>query len=255
MNAWLEAIILGAVQGITEWLPVSSSAHLVLFEEFFNIKQPLIYEIVLHLGSLLALLVFFRKEIKELVVGILNKEKEALRFLGYLIIGTIPIGIVGYFLNDLIKASFHDLRFTGICLVISALLLFLSKYPTQKDQDLTWKGSIIIGIAQAFSLFTGISRSGSTISIGLLQGIKKQTVAKYSFFLFIPAIIGATVLEIGNINQITGFPTLLLGTFIAFLAGIASLKLLLYTIKNTKLGYYAWYCLILGFILIVWGYL
>jgi len=221
----IQAIILGIIQGITEWLPISSSGHLVIFQHFFNIAPPVIFDITLHMGSLIVIFIVFWKDIITLTKGVLRKEKTHLKFLTYLIIASIPIAIVGFFLNSYIKAIFNDLRTVGLSLLFTSLMLFLSK--KAKANKLTLKNTYIIGMFQAIAILPGVSRSGMTISAGLIQGIKKQEVIKFSFLLFIPAIIGAALFELKNIGEITNMTPMIIGTLAAIITGFLSLKILL----------------------------
>ncbi|HLC88848.1 MAG TPA: undecaprenyl-diphosphate phosphatase [Candidatus Nanoarchaeia archaeon] len=251
----LEAVLLGVVQGITEWLPVSSSGHLVLLQNLFNIEQPVIFDLILHIGSLIVVLIVFRKSITELIRGILKGEKAHLRFLFQLILASIPIALVGILLNDFIKSIFNDTKTVGFSLLFTAMVLFLSKYPKIKDKALTYKNTFIIGIFQAIAILPGVSRSGSTLSAGLMQGVNKKDTARFSFLMFIPAILGATLFELKNVSQVTDMLALTIGTIAAIITGIASLKLLLYIINKGKLSYFGWYCLIVGLAILIPQYL
>ncbi|MBI2498820.1 undecaprenyl-diphosphate phosphatase [Candidatus Woesearchaeota archaeon] len=244
----IEAIILGIVQGITEWLPISSSGHLVLLQNLFKIEQPVIFDLILHLGSLLVVLIVFREDIKKLVIGVFRKEKEYINLLFKIIIATIPIALVGFLLKEFIEKIFNDLRVVGFSFLFTSILLFLSKYPKVKDKELNYKNSFIIGLVQVLALLPGLSRSGSTISAGLMQGVKNEEIAKFSFLLFIPAILGATSLEIKNVNLIDGIFPLVIGVLTVVIVGFISLKLLLYIVKNSKIYLFGYYCLFLGLI-------
>jgi len=251
MVSLLQAIILGIVQGITEWLPISSSGHLVLFQNLFGLEPPVVFDVILHIGSLIVVFIVFWKEIKELVVGVFNKDKYHLNYLLYLVIASIPIALVGFFLNDWIKSIFHSLKTVGFSLLFTALLLYVSRYPKKKNKELSLKNTLMIGVVQALAILPGISRSGSTIATGLMQGVKKRQAAAFSFLLFIPAIVGATLVEMKEVSQITDIPALITGTIVAIIAGILSLRLLLRIIDKNKFSNFAWYCLILGLIVLV----
>ncbi|MBS3168064.1 undecaprenyl-diphosphate phosphatase [Candidatus Woesearchaeota archaeon] len=255
MNEILQAIVLGLIQGITEWLPISSSGHLVLFQHLFNIEQPIIFDIFLHLGSLIVVLIIFWQDIKNLIIGLIKKDKNSIKLTLQLIIATIPIALVGFFLNDLIKSIFKDIRTVGFSLLFTALLLFLSKYPLIKNKSLNYKNTLIIGLLQSLAILPGVSRSGTTISTGLIQGVKGEKAAKFAFLLFIPAILGATILEARNITKITNFTPLIISTIVVVISGYFSLRLLLFIIKKRKFSYFAWYCLILGLVTLTIAYL
>lgn len=251
----LQAIILGIVQGITEWLPVSSSGHLVLFEHLFSLRQPLLFDIMLHVGSLFVVLFFFRKEIIELILGVLKWDKDKLMIILMIIIATIPIAFVGFFFKDFIESIFKDLRTVGFALLFTALLLFLSKYPAKKDKKLSLWSALIIGLFQAVAILPGVSRSGSTISSGMILGIKKDDVARFSFLIFIPAILGALILNIGDITEFTDPIPVIAGTLVSAVVGYFSLKLLMDIIKKDRFSWFSLYCLLLGVIVLAFAYI
>lgn len=252
MTTILEAIILGIVQGVTEWLPVSSSGHLVLFQHFFKVEQPLILDLFLHLGSLAVVFFVFRTDLKKLISGIMRGEKFYLQYFFYIILATIPIGIVGFFFKDVVEAAFGSIKVVGYSLLFTALMLFFSKYPRQKERSLTWKYGLIIGLGQAIAILPGVSRSGTTISTALMQGIKQEEAARFSFLLFIPAILGATVLELTSINlsSIENIPAIMAGVITTIIVGFFSLKLLLRIVHHKQFSSFAWYCLGLGILII-----
>ena len=188
----LEAIILGVVQGITEWLPISSSGHLVIFQELFGLQQPVIFDLFLHLGSLLVIFAVFFKDILKLFHGFFRWEKFYVKYTLWLIVASVPIGCIGYFFNDAVKSAFGSLTVVGFSLIFTSIILFLSKYPLKKEKKLNWKSIIFIGLAQALAILPGVSRSGMTISSGLIQSVKREEAVRFSFLLFIPAIVGAT---------------------------------------------------------------
>ena len=254
MVSILQAIILGIVQGITEWLPVSSSGHLVLFQHLFGLAPPVLFDVILHIGSLVVIFIVFWKDIKELVIGVFKRDKKYLKYLLWLIIASIPIALVGFFLNDFIKSIFNNLSTVGFSLLLTAVLLFASKYPKAKNQKLKLCNTFVVGLAQALAILPGVSRSGSTISVGLMTGMKKREIATFSFLLFIPAILGATLLEIKNVSEITNVSALIVGTIVAIIAGVLSLRLLLKIIDKNKFSYFGWYCLALGLVVLIISY-
>jgi undecaprenyl-diphosphatase len=252
-----QAIILGIIQGITEWLPISSSGHLAITQHFFGLELPIAFDVLLHLGSLIVVIIFFWKEIKNLIIGTINLKKESLTLLSFIILATLPIAFFGYFFGDVIGDAFQSLLMIGIGLLFTSLMLFLSRYnfsgiikKTNKHQKLRWYNALIIGIFQAVALFPGISRSGSTISSGLLQGIKREDVARFSFIIFIPAMLGALILEYRNITLIENTLALIIGTIVSAIVGYFTLKLLMFIIKKNKFSWFSLYCLILGLIII-----
>ena len=246
MVSILQAIILGIVQGITEWLPISSSGHLVIFQYLFGLQPPVVFDIILHMGSLVVVFYVFWKDIKELVIGVLKREKKHLTYLLYLVIASIPIALVGFFLNSAIKSIFHSLKTVGFSLLFTALILFLSQYRIKKKNKLNANNVFLIGIMQSLAILPGVSRSGSTIATGLILGIEKRKAAAFSFLMFIPAITGATLLEIGELASIQDPIALLIGTITTILVGIISLKWLLRILESNKFHYFAYYCLVLA---------
>lgn len=243
----IHAVILGLIQGITEWLPISSSGHLVLAQNLLNITESVMFDIFLHLGSVLVILLVFYKDILNLIKGLISKEKAAIKTVTYLVIASIPIALVGYLLNAQIKQIFNNNLTVGISLLITALLLFLSKYPQKKDKHLTMKSSIAIGFAQALAILPGISRSGATISVALMSKVKREEAARFSFLLAIPAILGAAAVEMTSIDITIN---LLVAVLITIISGFFTLKLLLKIIKHQKFHYFGWYCLIVGIIVL-----
>jgi undecaprenyl-diphosphatase len=250
----LQAIILGIVQGITEWLPISSKSHLIIVQQLFGLVQPAIFDLILHIGSLLVILLVFWTDVKELFFGILNGRKESWMMVLYIVIATIPIVVFGFLLEDVVKSSMNSLYILGYGFLFTATIIFLSQYPRVKDKSLNVWNSLIVGFGQVLALFPGVSRSGTTISTGMMLGVKKESIAKFSFLIFIPAILGATVLEFKDVNQIESVGPLIVGTIVAMVVGYLSLKLLLNIIKNDKFKWFSVYCLVLGLIVLLFAY-
>ncbi len=250
--SYLHALILGIIQGLTEFLPVSSSGHLVLAEHFLNAKMPGVdFELILHMGTLLSVLIYFRKQILGLVKAIYTPTMiEERKMILYLILGTIPAGLAGFFLKDLFERIFSSPLVTSIFMLITGVMLLSTALMKIGDKEINWGRSILIGIGQAVAIFPGISRSGATISVGLFAGVKPVAAAEYSFLLSIPAIVGAIVLkskEIFSINAALTGPYLL-GAAVSFIFGLIAVYLLLDIIKRGKFQYFGVYCLIVGLI-------
>jgi len=246
MTTIIEAIILGIIQGITEWLPVSSSGHLVIAQQWLGLEVPVIFDILLHLGSLAVVLFIFHKDIIKLCRGVLRRESYFLQYAAGLVVATIPIGLVGVFLNDIVKQAFGSLQAVGYGLLFTAAILFLSKYPKTKDKNLSWTSMIGIGALQAIAILPGVSRSGMTISAGLMQGVDREQSGRFSFLLFIPAILGATVVEFRNFTKIGEIMPLLIGVITTMIVGYFSLTWLLKMLKKDNFNVFAWYCLAVG---------
>jgi len=244
MVSLIQAIILGIIQGITEWFPVSSSGHLALVQNLFNLQVPVIFDILLHLGTALVILIKFRKDILNII---LLKERKLLL---YLIIGLIATALVGFTFRDLFKSFFYNLTIIGIAFIITGIILTLTKNkPTNKK--LNYKSSFIIGLVQGFALIPGISRSGSTIGIGLLKNINKDQLIKYSFILSLPAVIGAAIFELKDINLITNTTPLIVGTIVSLIVGYISLTYLIKIIKKGNFHNFSYYCFIIGIITLI----
>src|SRR3989339_395526 len=220
----LESLFLGVLQGLTEWLPISSSGHLVIAQEYLNIQAPLFFDILLHIATILVILIFFRKEILQIFKEFPNYKSSHGKLGWYIIIATIPIALVGYLFNNQISSLFTNTKAVGISLLITGLLLILTKF-SQGKKEISLKDSIIIGLSQALAIIPGISRSGATIST--------------SFLLVIPAIIGATILEF---NPSSFEITYIYGFIASFIIGYITLKLLTILIEKNYFHYFAYYC-------------
>ncbi len=262
MDFW-EAISLGIVQGITEFLPVSSSGHLVLAEHILGIKkQEIFFDVVLHIGTLMAVLIFFRKELIAIFheTLLLLKERNISLWLdstvGRVFIGTLPVVFIGGLFHDAIETMFGSPLIVGVNFLITAIFLFSTKYSPLffKDSSLTWKKALFIGLFQCIALVPGISRSGSTISAGLAIGCSRFEAFKFSFLLFIPASLGAFVLEAGKINigEIE-WNTVITGFIISFLSGYIALKILSSTLRGGHFYKFSFYCLGMGVITILFS--
>lgn len=249
-----QSIVLALVQGITEFLPVSSSGHLVLFQNLFGITDPpVFFDVLLHFGTLGAILIFLRKEIWLLI----KNWKSNLNVWKLLIIGSIPAAILGYWVNNMIEEIFSSIKLVGLMWLIMGLILILTKKlkkdeEKEKLEEIKWSDAIIIGLFQTFALFPGISRSGSTIIGGLWRKLSAKTAFTFSFLLSIPAILGATGLQL--IKNGTDGVTLINGIFPMIMAGLVgyfSLKFLQKTLISQKFYLFGFYCLVMGIVVII----
>ncbi len=248
----LDAIILGIIQGITEWLPISSSGHLVIAQNLFNIQVPVFYDILLHLATLIVILLVFYKDLFLIIKEFskFNFKSEYGKMGLYILLGSIPTGLIGFYFHDMFLSTFNNLTFVAIALIFTGtLLLFCEILPGKKQ--LKWYHAIFIGFMQGIAIFPGISRSGSTISSGLILGLDKVKVAKFSFLLSLPAILGATILEFNPNYLQTELLSILIGMFISIIIGYLALTLLLKMIIRNKFHLFSFYCLILGLILLL----
>lgn len=247
----LEAIILAIIQGITEWLPVSSSGHLVIAEHLLNLKADVFYNVLLHTGSLLVVIHIFRKDILELLKVFINKASREYKLLFfYLIIGTIPIVITGFIFEKVIEAMFSSLIAVGISLFVTGLFLYPTRWVIQ-NKKLSWGKALVIGVAQAIAILPGISRSGMTISTALLLGIDREKTVRFSFLLFIPAISGALILQLKNFSYNGSMGIMIIGVVLTMIVSYIMILYLLKIIKHKKFYSFAYYCWMLGLILIV----
>lgn len=248
MQFVLALFLLGLIQGLTEFLPVSSSGHLVLFSKIFGIEESLFISILLHVATLLSILVVFRKEVWQMIRHPFSRETMMI------VVATIPTCLIVLVLMPIIKQSFAG-GFLPICFVVSAVLLFVSEMLSKKKptKDMDFKTAIIMGIAQGFAVFPGISRSGSTISAGLLNGNKKEDVAKFSFIMSIPIIVLSMLMEIYDIVsdkvalKIDILPTIL--AFVtAFIVGIFAIKWMIKLTEKSSLKWFSLYLLIISIV-------
>ena len=247
----LQAIFLGLVQGLTEWLPISSSGHLVIVQQFLGMEVPLFFDVLLHFGTILAVLAFFWKDILKILKSLFNLDfKSQDGKLGlYIIVGNIPVALAGYFLYDVIESFFSNLFVVAVALIITGILLFLTKY-TKGRRKLNFYDSLVVGIAQAFSLIPGLSRSGSTISTGLFRGLDRESVFKFSFLLAVPAVVGANLLELKNLVW-EGDLFVFVGMVVAFVVGYFSLKFLFRMLKKGNFYWFCVYCWVVGVVLLL----
>jgi len=255
----LESAILGFVQGLTEFLPVSSSGHLTIGKELLGIESgDLSFEIVVHAATVTSTIVVFRKDIWKLLNGFFKfKLNQEANYIYKILISMIPVFIIGILFKDQVEAIFGSgLLVVGICLIVTSLLLTLSNYFKPKERDLTYKDAFIIGIAQAIAVLPGLSRSGSTISTGLLLGVKKDQIAKFSFLMVLIPVLGEALLELmsGNLSaSATGISatTLFVGFVSAFISGLFACKVMIALVSKAKLLGFAIYCAVIGVICIV----
>lgn len=257
---WLQALILGIIQGLTEYLPVSSSGHLAIGSALFGLsgEENLTFAVAVHAATVLSTLVVLWKEIVELIQGFFKfKWNKETQYLAKIAISMVPIAIVGLFFKDYVEEIFGSgLLLVGIMLLVTAALLIFSYYakPRQKE-SISYKDALVIGLSQACAIFPGLSRSGTTISTGLLLGIKKESIAKFSFLMVIIPILGEALLDLlkGGFSPgesgISSF-ALIIGFVAAFISGTIACKWMLDIVKKGKLVYFAYYCIAVGLIII-----
>ncbi len=261
--SWIEALILGIIQGLTEFLPVSSSGHLELGKQLLNIQTTdnLTFTVVVHGATVLSTIIIFRKSIMELLNGLFQfKWNEETKYIVKIAVSMIPIGIVGVFFKDAVEELFNTdkiVLLVGFMLLITGTLLAFTYYAKAKEKDISFKDAFIIGIAQTIAVLPGISRSGSTIATGLLLGNKKAEIARFSFLMVLVPILGENILSILKSEPSTsgsiGTLPLAIGFLAAFISGLLACKAMINLVKKGKLIYFAIYCAIVGIAAILIG--
>ena len=262
--SWIEALILGLVQGLTEYLPVSSSGHLAIGSEFFGIEgeENLAFTVAVHVATVLSTLVILWKEIDWIFRGLFKCQlNEETKYVLNIVVSMIPVGIVGVFFKDYVEEVFGSgLAIVGAMLLLTAVLLTFSYYakPRQKEK-ISLRDAFIIGLAQACAVMPGLSRSGSTIATGLLLGNKKATLAQFSFLMAIPPILGEALLDVVKglngeeaFGGIDALP-LTVGFLAAFVSGCLACKWMINIVKKGKLIYFGIYCAIAGVLTLIYG--
>ncbi|MCF0175369.1 MAG: undecaprenyl-diphosphate phosphatase [Bacteroidales bacterium] len=260
----LEGIILGAIQGLTEFLPVSSSGHLVIARELLGIEasEDLTMEVALHTATVLSTIVVFRKEILSLLKGFFKfRYNDETDYLFKIALSMVPVFVVGVFFKDAVEALFGSLLSVGIALMITAVLLFLSDQMGRRGglglsgdapeprNGISWWQAFVTGLGQAFAVAPGLSRSGTTIATGIISGVRREKMAQFSFLMVLPPILGEALLEVagGDFAQSSaGALPLLLGFVSAFLTGLLACKAMVALVRRSRLGWFALYCALLS---------
>ena len=256
----INAIILGIIQGLTEFLPVSSSGHLEIFKVLLGEnKMPsesLLMTVILHFATACSTIVIFKDDIKELMLGIITFEKnDSFWFSVKILISMIPAALIGFFLEAEIELLFSgDLLIVGYMLILTGFLLFMADKAKPSEKKINIRSSIIIGISQAIAIIPGISRSGATISTAVLLGIDKENAAKFSFLMVVPLIFGKVLKDLTSsevlVNNNEILP-LIFGFIFAFITGILACRWMIKLVKNSKLKYFSIYCFIVGTLSII----
>lgn len=265
--SWFEALILGIVQGLTEFLPVSSSGHLEIGQALLGTsgEENLLFAVVVHAATVLSTLVILWREVAQLFKGTFTtfKWNEDKDYVAKILVSMIPVFIVGMFFKDQVEAFFgNGLLIVGICLIITALLLWLSEFLTKRlnrqGHEVTYRDALIIGCAQAVAVLPGLSRSGTTIATGLMCGVSKEQVAKFSFLMVLIPILGDALLELkdiltGEVVVTIGWLPLVVGFIAAFATGCFACRFMIDIVRRQKLIYFAVYCLCVGTFAIIYG--
>jgi len=258
-----DAIILGIVQGLTEFLPVSSSGHLelgkVLLGDASIPEESLMFTVVLHFATALSTLVIYRKDVWEILAGLFAfKDNEELRFSLKIVLSMVPAALIGLFFEAELELLFSgNIVFVGSMLLVTALLLFLADRAENTHKTVSFGNSFVIGIAQAVAILPGISRSGATIATSVLLGIDKRKAARFSFLMVVPLILGKIAKDFmsGELSyQSDSFTALAAGFLAAFIAGLLACTWMIRLVRNSKLTYFAVYCFVVGCIAIASGW-
>lgn len=266
---YLKIIVLAIVQGLTEFLPVSSSGHLVISEYLLGVESPgVLLEVFLHLGTFVSVLIVFWKDIVKIILAVfgnfwkfkqyprLMKENDNFAMGIFILVSMVPAALAGYYLESRIEGFFDNIILVGVALLVTGVILFLTQWAQNEKKPLTVWRAFIMGLAQALAIIPGISRSGSTIATGMFLGMPKDKIAKFSFLMALPVIFGAAIFQVAGVSAETvGFTwqQILVGTFTSFLFGYIAIKWLLSAIVKGKFYVFGFYCLIIGFITIIMG--
>lgn len=265
---WLQALVLGLVQGLTEFLPVSSSGHLAIGREILGVEASgdLVFEVAVHAATVMATIVVFRKEIWKLLRGLFKIEyNDETDYVLKICVSMIPVFIVGVFFKDYVEGLFSSLSVVGLALLVTAVLLFFSD-AVSRSRTMEQKGSaairngisfrqaLIVGLGQAFAVVPGLSRSGTTISTGLLSGVKREAVAQFSFLMVLVPILGEAFLDVvgGEVaSSSISAGALLIGFVSAFVSGLFACKVMIALVKRAKLKWFALYCAVVGLAVVI----
>ena len=270
----IQASWLGVVQGLTEFLPVSSSGHLVIFQHLFGLTEPaLAFDISVHIGTLAAVIFYFRKDIWRIVAalvrlpehlasgegfGTLVSSDPALRTALLIVVGSVPTAALGLAFKEVAERLFSSVPLVGAALLVTAVLLWTTRQPKKEGADIlqvSLATALVIGLVQGLAIVPGISRSGSTIAVGILMGLDRETAARFSFLLSIPAVAGAGLLGAGDLAGPEAIPLTVVaaGTLISALVGYGALRFLVYIVGRGNLHRFAPYCAAAGIAALAWG--
>ena len=258
----LKSLLLGIIQGLTEFLPVSSSGHLEIFKVFLDFSydsaNSLFFTLIVHLATAISAIIYFWKDVKEIIISLINFKKDKDTFFAfYILISMIPAGLAGYFFESEINYLFNrNLTLVGFMLILTSLIIYLSDIFNNSSKRLNFKSSLIIGFAQALAILPGISRSGATIGTSIFLGLNRDEAAKFSFLMVVPIIFGSSLkiildneIEFNN-NNISNY---LVGFSSALISGYYACKWMIIFVKKSKLIYFSIYCLLIGMLSIIYS--
>jgi undecaprenyl-diphosphatase len=260
----IQSILLGILQGITEFLPVSSSGHLALARALIgqNLEPGITFEIVVHFGSFCSIVVYYRKLITEIITDLFKAltsaslkeghfmKDESVRFSFFILLSMIPAMIIGFTLKETVEQLFLNPFFVSIMLIVTGTILFSTRFVKNPQKEVNGWRALLMGVAQAMAIIPGISRSGSTISVGLFSGVNRNSVANFSFLMVLPVLAGAMMLEVKEVAgtgiQSAEVTALFAGFLASFLSGYLALTYLIKILKREKFHYFAYYCWAIG---------
>ncbi|MCW3490812.1 undecaprenyl-diphosphate phosphatase [Dethiobacter alkaliphilus] len=253
----IEGFLLGVLQGLTEFLPVSSSGHLVIFQDFFGVRQPgITFEVMVHFGTLLSVIWVFGADLLRVLTRAVKGRQER-HFALMLLLGIIPTGLMGYLFSDVFKRFYESTVTTGFMLLITGGIIYTlcCLEPGKKGEStMGARDALFISVAQGLAIIPGISRSGSTITAAIWRGLDRETAVKFSFLVSVPVIFGATLLELKDMSA-AGFvgltPAVFWGTVAAFLAGVIAINFFIHLLKTGRFHYFAYYCWFAGSVTII----
>jgi undecaprenyl-diphosphatase len=252
----IQTIILGLIQGLTEWLPISSTGHLRITEHFFGLETPILFDVLLHMGTLIVTLLFFRKDIKNILVALAKWDfkTENGKLIPLIIVGTIPTALIGVIFGNTIEALFSNLLPIAGAFVLCGVVLYSSRIGNESKDSIGYLEVLAIGAAQGIAIIPGLSRSGLTIAVALLLGIKREKAFKFSFLLSVPAIVGALCLTLYEQHGAlalagVGWTEILVGATVSMVVGYFALKLLRRIVADKKFYLFAFYCWLISVVL------
>jgi undecaprenyl-diphosphatase len=253
----IQAITLGFIQGVTEWLPISSTGHLRIAEQFLGLAVPLLFDVALHIGTLIIILLFFRKDIKIILAALVKGDfkSENGKLIPLIIVGTIPTALIGVVFSNAIEAYFSNFLPIAGAFIVCGITLYSSRVGNERKENITYMEALAIGAAQGIALIPGLSRSGLTIAIALLLGIRRKKAFTFSFLLSVPAVIGALGLTLYEQHETltlagVGLTEILVGIAVSLVVSYFALKLLWKALAGKKFYLFAFYCWLLGAVLI-----